>query len=70
MIQEGTILIAKTKCEMEYNCGEALIIGKEYLVHYVSDVDLAIASEFDDYHLFDLNEADPQYWGNYFDLKN
>jgi hypothetical protein len=70
MIQEGTILIAKNECEMKRNAtGKALIIGKEYVVHYVNDTDLVIESEFDKNHLFDLKETEPQYWGNYFELK-
>jgi hypothetical protein len=70
MIKEGTILIAKNECEIKRNgTGKALIIGKEYIVHYVNDTDLIIESEFDKNHLFGLKEKDPQYWGNYFDLK-
>jgi hypothetical protein len=70
MIKEGTILIAKNECEMKRNgFGKALIIGKEYKVNYVNDTDLIIESEFDKNHLFDLNEKDPQHWGNYFDIK-
>jgi hypothetical protein len=70
MIQEGTVLIAKNECEMKRNAaGKALIIGKEYVVHYVNDTYLVIESEFDKNHLFDLSETEPQYWGNYFELK-
>lgn len=70
MIQIGTILIAKNECEMKRNAtGKALIIGKEYYVHYVNENELAIESEGYENHYFDLNENEQHYWGNYFECK-
>ena len=71
MIQVGSVLIAKDVCMMTRNSsGNALIIGKEYVVYHIDyKHGLVIQSELEEKHFFSLLPKDDAYWGNYFDLK-
>lgn len=69
-IKVGTILIAKDKCEMKRNAtGDALIIGNEYPVNYIDGFCLAVKTNIDENHLFELDKNKHEYWGKYFNIK-
>jgi hypothetical protein len=70
-MKAGDILIAKDPCVMEFEETSALIIGKEYLVESINEVNnqIVIKSEHTNVHCFSLNKNEPSYYGIFFDLK-
>ena len=66
---KGTNLIAKEPNKIFGK--NSLKVGKEYPVKEVieSTETIVISSEMFYYHNFSLVESEPNYWGNYFEIK-
>jgi hypothetical protein len=66
----GTQLIAKSVCRMKDGSGNALIIGKEYLVKEITEIgDIVIESETEKRHYFGTDESEDGYYLVFFDVK-
>lgn len=56
-IKVGTMMVAIDPCTMSPSRKDALIVGKEYMVHYVNNHSFCICSEIDDTHIFFLDSC-------------
>lgn len=66
---DGDVLVAIDACTMRDGSGDALVVGKEYVVCGIDNGLMAVRSELYDEHMFDMDEDAVDCWRRFFTIK-